>query len=89
MVRQRMSVQKLFFIMENLSWSWQGTVTVCHLVKSVSGVTEFHSFMDRIAMGGMGCVIATCAVQMMVLKDPRHNQLLFLLEWKMVFWEMP
>lgn len=40
-------------------------------------------------MGGMGCVIATCAVQMMVLKDPRHNELLFLLEWKMVFWEMP
>lgn len=77
-----MSVQKLFFIMENLSWSWQGTVTVCHLMKSVCDVTGFHSFMDRIALGGMGCVIAACAV-------PRHNQLLFPLEWKMVCWEMP
>lgn len=83
-----MSVQKLFFIMENLSWSWQGTVTICHLVKSVSGVTVFH-FMDRIALGGVGCGIAACAVQMMVLKDPRDNKLLFPLEWKMVCWEMP
>lgn len=81
-----MSVQKLFFTMENLSWSWQGMVTVCHLV---SGVTGFHSFMDRIALGGMGCGIAACAVQMMALKDPRDNKLLFPLGWKMVCWEMP
>lgn len=84
-----MSVQKLFFIMENLSWSWQGTVTVCHLVKSVCGVTGFHFFLNRIALGRMGWGIAACAVQIMVSKDPKDNKLLFPLEWKMVCWEMP
>lgn len=56
-----MSVQKLFFIMENLSWSWQGMVTVLSF-SGVSDVTGFHSFMDRIALGGMGCGIVAYAV---------------------------
>lgn len=42
MVKQQTSVQKLFFTMENLSWSWQGMLTVSRLIKSLPGVTGFH-----------------------------------------------
>lgn len=48
MVRQRMSVQKLFFIMENLSWSWQGMLPVAH-VRCLSLNVWYTSFRWFIA----------------------------------------
>jgi len=87
-----MSVQKLFFTMENLSWSWQGMLTVSHLIKSLPGVTGFRPHIDRVTLEL--CIHRAVALQllqlkMVLLQDPRDNNLLFPLEWKMVYWEMP
>lgn len=93
-----MSVQKLFFTMESLSWSWQGTQTVPRLIQSLPGVTGIHPHIDRVTLefhihrvvpGGMGCGFAACAVKTTIFREPRDNKLLFPLGWKMVSWETP